>query len=156
MAGLAFVLQFGIIYWFRLFNRHSLEILLKAYKVLLAHIDFLTCTKRLQNYTGLGSWLFGEYCRARESIGLGPKPTKGIINRVSINNLEVGWYIGSVFFELKVSSWISDWLLSYYPNFEHLVLHTAYVAFLQSCWKQGTTDLHHFCHPCLLSIFCTK
>ena len=103
MAGKAFVLQFGTTYWFRFFDRHSLETLLKAYQVLLAHIDLSTCTKHLLSYTGFGRRLLVECFRAGESIGLGPKLTKGIISRISINNFEVGWHLGRFFFELKVS-----------------------------------------------------
>ena len=76
-----------------LFDSHSLETLLKAREVLLAHIDLSICTQRIQIYTGFGSWLLGECCKAEESIGLGLKPTKGIIRKVTINNFEVGWHL---------------------------------------------------------------
>ena len=71
---------------------------LRAFQVLLANIDSLTCIKRLQTYTDFGSWLLGAYSRAGESIGLGPKPTKGTISRKSLNNFEVGWHLGRFFF----------------------------------------------------------
>ena len=76
MARPAFMLQFGTNYWLWLIDRHGLETLLKAYQVLLAHIDLLVCIGKLQTYTGFGSWLLGAYFRAGDSIGLGPKTDK--------------------------------------------------------------------------------
>ena len=51
MAGPAFMLWFNTTDWLWLFDRHSLEILLKAYQILLAHIDLLICITCLQTYT---------------------------------------------------------------------------------------------------------
>ena len=79
---------------------------------------------------GVSCW---ECSKAGEFIGLGHKLTKGTISRISINNFEVGWHLGRFFFELKVTVWIAEYLLSHSTNFEHLALPPAYVAFPQSC-----------------------
>ena len=69
-----------------------------SFQVLLAHFDLLTFIKHLQTYTNFRSWLLGACFRAGDSIGLGPKPTKGIISKTSINNFEVGCHLGRFIF----------------------------------------------------------
>ena len=70
--------------------------------MLLALIDLLISIKQLQTYTNSGSWLLGACYRAGDSIGLGPKLTKGKISRTFINNFEVGWHLENLSLDLKV------------------------------------------------------
>ena len=80
---------------------------LRGFQALLAHLDFLVCIKCLQIYTGFRNWLLGAWYRAGDSIGLGPKLTKGIIIRTPINNFEVGCHLGSfVFGSQSLDFWV--------------------------------------------------
>ena len=92
------MLQFGITHWLWLFNRHSLETILKAYQVLLAHFDLLICIKRPPNLHLVWELAVGSLLQGWGVHWIGPKTTKGIISRKFINNFEVGWHLGKFVF----------------------------------------------------------
>ena len=93
------MLQFGIMHWYWLIDRHSLETLLKAYQVLLAHFDLLILHETTPNLHWFWNLAVGSLLSGLGSpLDRAPNQQKCIISRKFINNFEVGWHLGKFVF----------------------------------------------------------